>query len=530
VRSDAAAVLLVRGHPRLEVYWVERSYALAYLGGFHAFPGGRVSGDDADVPMLDAPDAGESVRRAAAAREIFEEIGVLLVRGHGGSGRLPTTDERNHLRIAVQDGAASFGELLRERHCAVDGSLFVPAGRWLSPDFTPRGFDTRFYLTACPDGEEPSVIAGELTRGEWVDPAEALARWNAGEILLASPVRRGLEILAACAREWNESHGHGPPGERLHAALRARLPAWAERLMEPEEARGGPIERIEMTPGAVLVPLPSATIPPATHTNCLVFGGGECLLIDPGGDSPAAHAELQRVLDGLAAEGRRVVAITATHGHADHVAGVAEWRRRLRVPVLAHPRLAPTLGADRVLADGESIALGGGEPWSIEVHFAPGHTRDHVVFFERARGVLAAGDLLSGLSTTVIDPPDGELGAYIESLRRLAGWPIRSVFPGHGPPTAGARERLLDLIAHRLWRQARVVEALDAGAGTIETLLRQVYSDTAESQWTWARRSLLAHLLYLEEQGRVQRRRAAERVVGGDGEPEEWERTGIGAT
>jgi glyoxylase-like metal-dependent hydrolase (beta-lactamase superfamily II)/8-oxo-dGTP pyrophosphatase MutT (NUDIX family) len=517
-------VLLVRGHPRLEVYWVERSLGLAYLGGFHAFPGGRVSREDAAVPVLEAPSPAEAIGRAAAARELFEEVGVLLVRPHGGSDLRPSTDERLQFRIAVQDGKIPFDAFLRERHYAVDGALLEPAGRWLSPDFTPRGFDTRFYIAVCPAGEEPSVVAGELSRGEWVDPDEAHARWRAGEILLASPVRRGLEVLATCAREWNAAHAADPPGEALQTALRARLRDWASRLMEPAEARGGPIERVEMTPGAVLVPLPSATIPPATHTNCLVFGSGDCLLIDPGGDTPAAHVELARVLEGLAAEGRRIVAISATHGHGDHIAGIDEWRSRLKVPLLAHPLLANAVGANRVLVDGETIRLDGPAPWEIEVHFAPGHTRDSVVFFERRHGVLAAGDLLSGLSTTVIDPPDGELGPYLDSLRRLAGWPIRAIFPGHGPPTAGARERLVALIEHRRWREGRVVEALRSGAGTIETMLPLVYADTPETQWPWARRSLLAHLLYLEEQGRVRRQPDA------DGSPDavtstEWQVT-----
>ena len=484
-------MLLVRRAPRLEVYWVERSPLLVYLGGFHAFPGGRVGAEDGEVPVSGVYDAAEARRRAAAARELFEETGILLARPvEGHRGRVPVGDERLARRADVLEARVSFEALLAASGLEIDGGAFTPAGRWLSPPFTPRGFDTSFYLAQWPGGEEPCVVPGELASGEWVEPAEGLERWHRGKVLLATPVKAGLAALA----EWSRDEG----------ALEAGLVRTAATLRGLPEAQGGAVERIEVVPGVVLVPLPSTTIPPATHTNCLIVGEGECLLVDPGTDDAAALAELDAVLGRL--EGRRVVAIAVTHRHRDHTAGADEMRRRLSVPLLAHPALAPKVNADRALADGETIELAAPSgAWRVRAHFTPGHTPDHVVFHEAERGVLVAGDLFSSLSTVVIDPPDGDLGAYMESLARVAAMPARIIFPGHGPPAGGPRERLLALREHRLERERRVVEALQAGAGTLDDLLPRAYADVDESQWKWGKRSLLAHLLALEKQGVARR-------------------------
>src|SRR5215510_3859428 len=132
-RSDAAAVLLVRYAPHLEVYWVERAPSLAYLGGFHAFPGGRVSPEDAEVAVQEVADGDEARRRAAAARELFEEIGVLLAKPGVASASpgFPEGERRLALRADVLDGSLSFAAMLAGYGLEVDGNALVPAGRWI---------------------------------------------------------------------------------------------------------------------------------------------------------------------------------------------------------------------------------------------------------------------------------------------------------------------------------------------------------------------------------------------------------------
>src|SRR5262249_58422387 len=117
-------------------------------------------------------------------------------------------------------------------------------------------------------------------------------------------------------------------------------------------------------------------------------------------------------------------------------------------------------------------------------------------------GIGIAGDLVSGLSTVVIDPPDGDLAAYMESVNRVAALDVRVLFPGHGPPTGGVRSRLLALLEHRRERERRVIDALGSkGPAAIDALVPIVYADGPESQGEWAGRPLLAHLIALAKAG-----------------------------
>lgn len=493
---EAAVVILYRRRPRLEVYRVLRAAHLAYLGGFHAFPGGAVSERDAAVPVAGLADPAERARRASAARELFEEVGVLLARPGEGEPKSLTPESRAAARAALDAGRLDFADFLAREALALRADDFVPAGRWISPPFLPRAFDTHFYLVELPRDEEPGTPSGELSAGEWVAAEAGLAAWRRGESLLATPVRRAFQALSQ-SPEGDASRDWGP-------ALRAS-----------PEAKGGAVERIEVTPGAVLLPVRTPTLPPATHTNCLVWGEGECLLIDPGASDATELEATEKLLANLREEGRRVSAIAVTHHHGDHWGGVAAFKARLQVPVLSHPLLAERISAERALADGERIPLASasGEPWVVEAHFTPGHTRDHVAYVERTRGVLAAGDLLSGLSTVVIDPPDGHLGDYLRSLERLLELPIRVAFPGHGPPMGAPKEKIRELIAHRGWRADRVRAGLAAGEASLEELVPRVYDDVRPEMWKLAERSLLAHLLDLVERGEASRREEGGRTV-----------------
>ena len=477
---EAAVVALYRRTPELSLFRVRRAPQLAYLGGFHAFPGGAVQPADAAVALAGVSEVKERARRVSAARELFEEVGVLLGQAREARAKF-ASDDRRRERGALDRGELPFAKVLEMHGVELLAEAFLPAGRWISPPFLPRAFDTYFYLVELPPGEETGALSGELDDGEWVTPARGLDDWRRGESLLATPVRRAFEILKAAG-------GRGEPAE------------WALAMAESPEARGGAVERIEVTPGAVLIPLRTLTLAPATHTNCLVLGEGECLLVDPGSEEESELAALEKGLDALARDGRRVTAIAATHHHGDHLGGVEAMRQRLGAPVLAHPALAERLRADRVLRDGEVMELASvaGEAWRIEARFAPGHTRDHVVYWEAQRGVLAAGDLLSGLGTVVIDPPDGDLGDYMTSLQALRDLPMRVLLPGHGPPMGGGVVRVEKLLAHRRWREERVLASLGETPLSLEQLVQRVYDDVEPEVWRLAQRSLLAHLLHLE--------------------------------
>jgi glyoxylase-like metal-dependent hydrolase (beta-lactamase superfamily II) len=247
------------------------------------------------------------------------------------------------------------------------------------------------------------------------------------------------------------------------------------------------------------------------------------ILVDPGSDDPAEIKKLLDFIDRLAGEGRSVREIWLTHHHPDHVGGVASVSAPLGVPVMAHPLTAERLTGLGVpiaptLVDGYAVDLPGRPGWRLEVLHTPGHAVGHCAFFESVSGTLLAGDVVSGVGYIMIDPPEGDMAAYLASLERLAGLGATVLFPSHGPPTGGVAGKLAGFRAHRLEREAKVAAALSDGAArSIDELLPSVYDDVAPELHGLARRSLLAHLVKLEREGHVVRRDESWRRLGRDG-------------
>jgi len=259
---------------------------------------------------------------------------------------------------------------------------------------------------------------------------------------------------------------------------------------------------------------------PLTHTgtNSYILGSGRVAIIDPGPDDAAHLAALLGTLE----RGEEVSHIIVTHPHRDHSALAARLAGHTGAPLLAFGTAtegrSPVMqrlvaaglsaadgdGLDRDfvpdirLADGETVS---GGDWSLEVLHTPGHLGTHICL--ATDGMLFSGDHVMGWSTSVVSPPDGDMGAYMASLGQLAARNWTRFLPGHGDAIEDPAQRLHELIAHRRQREAQILESLAEGPQDAARIAARLYPGLTERLRPAARRNVLAHLIDLFEKSRV---------------------------
>lgn len=270
------------------------------------------------------------------------------------------------------------------------------------------------------------------------------------------------------------------------------------------------VEPYEVVPGVVVLPLRTPTLPPATHTNVYLVGGADdAVLVEPASPYEDEIARAVALVEARRAAGVRVHAILATHHHADHIGGAQALSERLGLPLWAHPltiaRLAGEVRFDRAIEDREVVAFG--SEVELEAVHTPGHAPGHLCFVERRSGAMLAGDMVAGVGTILIEPIDGDMSLYLESLREISRRQPTMLLPAHGGPIHEARARAEDYIAHRLMREAKVLSALTArGApASAQDLVSVAYDDAPKVVHPVARLAVEAHLIKLEADRRVRR-------------------------
>jgi glyoxylase-like metal-dependent hydrolase (beta-lactamase superfamily II) len=224
------------------------------------------------------------------------------------------------------------------------------------------------------------------------------------------------------------------------------------------------------------------------------------VVIDPG---PLDEAHLANVMAAAERQGKRVALTLLTHGHPDHAEGTARFAELTRTPVRAlDPRLR--LG-DEGLTAGDVVTAGG---LDLRVVPTPGHTADSLSFHLPADRAVLTGDTVLGRGTTVVAHPDGRLGDYLDSLRRLQALTVDggvdTVLPGHGPVLDDARGAVEFYLAHRANRLAQVETAVESGLRTPAEVVAHVYADVDRALWPAAELSVRAQLDYLRDHGLIE--------------------------
>ncbi|MFD8200143.1 MBL fold metallo-hydrolase [Streptomyces sp. NPDC059701] len=271
----------------------------------------------------------------------------------------------------------------------------------------------------------------------------------------------------------------------------------------PGQPRGGVLSG-PATARAVNVLAPNASAMTLDGTNTWILAEPDsdlAVVVDPG---PLDDTHLRNVVDTAERAGKRVALTLLTHGHPDHAEGAARFAALTRTKVRA---LDPALRlGDEGLAAGEVITVGGLE---LRVVPTPGHTADSLSFHLPADRAVLTGDTVLGRGTTMVAHPDGRLGDYLDSLRRLrslaADDGVHTVLPGHGPVLEDAQGAVEFYLAHRAHRLAQVETAVEDGYRTPGEVVAQVYADVDRSLWPAAELSVRAQLEYLGEHGLIQR-------------------------
>ena len=523
VPRPAATVLLLRDTPAgIEVLMTRRSATASFAPGAYVFPGGGIDAADAQAHDLAArrpTQADDRLTQAIAAiRESFEELGVLLARH--ADGRPVDAQE-----VAALDRHAPFVAQCRQRGLLLSADEVFVLAHWTTDRDLPRRFDVPFLVARMPAGQVPVADEAEQFEPVWVRPADALARHAAGDFFMIFPTIRTLErmakfasvdaVLAACAGEqplWT-------------SCPRAGLLRGAEaRFMEHESPYGelalvcpdGQLLHhldwrtdapVPLLRNLVRVTAPNPGVMTGPGTNCYLVGDAASgyIVIDPG---PEDAEHQQRV---WRAAGGDIRMIVCTHSHADHSPGAKPLQALCdrKPPIVGLPS-APTARAashfvpDRVLADGESLVVsGGGARHTLQAIHTPGHAANHVCLVLVEDGLLFSGDHILNGSTTVVDPPDGDMSAYLDSLDRLsaacAAQGIAFILPAHGHVLGFARDAIAHLKSHRLQRERKIVAAMrNRPAGSLDEWVELAYDDVPSRLWPVAKRSLLAHVQRIE--------------------------------
>lgn len=530
----AATVLLLRDGPQgLEVLMTRRSLTASFAPGAYVFPGGGIDAADAAAHALarrrPTQDDARLTQAIAAIRESFEEVGILLARRADGR-------HADAQAIAALDRKAPFAAQCAARGLTLAADEVFVLTHWITDRDLPRRFDVPFLAARMPEGQHPVADETEQFEPEWVRPADALARHRSGTFFIIFPTIRTLErlaayvrvddVLAGCAGEqpWFVSCPRGgllggrdqrymeheppfgelaltcPDGQLLHHL------DWQHELAVPLLRN---VQRLTFANAGVMT---------GPGTNSYVVGDPDTghVIIDPGPEDAEHQERLWR------AAGGDVRFILCTHSHPDHSPGArplqALCARHGATPPVLGLRSLPTARAhsqftpDREIADGERLVLAGAAHChTLRVIHTPGHAANHVCLLLEEDGLLFSGDHVLNGSTTVIDPPDGHMGAYLDSLDRLLQVCERErvefILPAHGyvlgnvfdePYDAGDVIRRLK--AHRLRREAKILAIMrELPDGSMEQWVERAYDDVPPRLWPVALRSLLAHVERIRE-------------------------------
>ena len=479
-RPSAAAVISRNSGEDMEILLCHRVSEVPSFPDFWAFPGGGISRVDRKVAESNPSWFSEREDREwliALLREMLEEVGVAP----DGNGEFVNVEVE--IIDRVNEDKSEWSKLVFENKLSIDNFNPSLITQRTTPPVAPIRHRNRFYHVATGDNSiEPKFPSGrtEFDEFQWWKPNELLDAWLSHEVKLPPPQVTLIRDIVDLG--FSELAKNPPSG----------------------------YHRIEYANGVELVPIPTDTLPPATHTDCYVLGhpGGSRILVDPAARSIEALEILRNKVAEIEESGSKIIATVFTHKHPDHIGDLGKISKIYRAPIFASEETLSDFPTNtpwfrrRTLSEGDIIKIDD-EKWSvIETH---GHCRGHICLVGEAG--IVSGDNAVLFGTILVPSSDGNMNEYLAGLERLRDLDPSLLFPGHGPMVANPRRLLTRYLNHRKKRHLRVLDAVkvmeDYGGGTLESITREAYADTPDAHPNLAMDQTYSHLLALEESGNI---------------------------
>jgi glyoxylase-like metal-dependent hydrolase (beta-lactamase superfamily II) len=352
-------------------------------------------------------------------------------------------------------------------------------GHRITPPFGPVQFDNAFIHFHCGDWQsvpefdlEPQTEFDDIM---WARPQDILKRWSNHEIKVAPPV---ISVLMEIVRVLEFS---------------IDIVDAVQNISRRQPGR----QSILFAYGVEVVPIRTATLPPADHTNCYLVGDpeGDFIIVDP---AVRYREDMESLAEAVERHKGQPVAIAFTHSHGDHLADMDLLKEAFDLPVWGSQYTSRSVDCNRILVDGEVLQLGK-QAWQILI--TPGHHPGHTCFLSDAG--LVAGDMLAGFGTILIPPGTGDMDEYLQQLARLRDLEPHLAFPSHGPVIALPEKKFNYYINHRSARHDKILQAVIDGLTDVSEIAVKAYEDTPDAHPGLARDQTLAHLLSHQRQGKL---------------------------
>jgi recombination protein RecT len=500
----ASTILLMRDNPlgishQFEILMTKRSETASFAPGVYVFPGGVVDAAD---------NTGNEVSTfiLAAVREAFEELGVLLARKADGQH----ADQSLIGSMNRQPADGFLNEMKRYSLVpALDEVKWLC--HWVTDRDLPKRFDVHFCVASMPEGQSPIADETEQFEPTWISPTAALEQYKAGTLKLIFPTIRTLERLSTLKTQKDvfDSCAAGPLFSSCPRA--GFLNGEDSRHMEHESVYGelkmvSPdgqivhgIEWNHEKPRALAkhihrLTAPNSSLMTGPGTNTYIIGEGvEFAVVDPG---PSDEVHIGRI---AALVGNNLKYILCTHSHPDHSPGAKLLKEKTGgTAIIAGLKSLPTARAyseftpEMQVVEGQLFKVGDS---TLRVVLTPGHAANHCCFVMEEDKLLISGDHILNGSTTIVDPPDGNMNDYINSLDALYAQDVEFILPAHGYVLGPAKPAIAHLKKHRLAREAKVIAAMRASpSASLEEWVKHAYADTDARLHGIALRSLTAHV------------------------------------